>query len=733
MTIKCPKCQEDANNMVSIKIMGLDGEAPKEVSMCAECAENASVPDLLELLDLNGLEGLEGLLQAGGMNMSGNPIGDILQAALGGSNQSNSQATNGSAKTATKKPKRNGLLDSIGRNLNDLADEGKIPFVIGRDKEVDQMIEIINRKNKNNPVLIGESGVGKTAIAEGLALRIVNENVPEKLLNKEIYSIDAADIVAGTGIRGQLEAKLKALISELEERPEVLLFIDEIHQLVGAGSGEGAMDVGNILKPALSRGQIQVMGATTLKEYRMIEKDPALERRFQPVTVNEPSLEDAVEILKGIRSSYEQHHNVVLSDEVLQACVTLSHRYMQDRRLPDKAIDLLDIAGSKVNLRQDLKPMREMAAQLEEIRAEKEQMVLEQKFEAAADLRDQEVQIEASYEALRPSVQVEDIEGIVEEKTGIPVQKLQEKERTKMNNLAETLADNVIGQSAAVDKVAKSIRRARAGLKDPQRPIASFLFVGPTGVGKTELTKQLALELFGSKDAMIRLDMSEYMEKHSVSKLIGSPPGYVGHDEAGQLTEQVRRKPYSIILLDEIEKGHPDVQNMFLQILEDGRLTDSHGKTVSFKDTVIIATSNAGITDIKPKTLGFSATESTSLQESSLIDSLKPYFRPEFLNRFDGIVEFNHLEEESLVQIVDLLLSDLENKLKAQNISLNVTKEAKRQLTKLGYDKQFGARPLRRTIQQYIEDKATDLILDEEGVTAIKVRISKEEIIVEKA
>jgi ATP-dependent Clp protease ATP-binding subunit ClpE len=727
MTITCPKCNEETNEMVSIFIkLNEEDQNPKEISMCRKCSENGNVLEQLGLTDL---------LEGAGMNMSstGKSISDIFSAILGGHNQSNQQSTNGSTKTETKKSKRNGILDSIGRNLNDLANDGKIQHVIGREKEIDQVIEIINRKNKNNPVLIGESGVGKTAIAEGLALRIVNENVPEKLLNKEIYSIDAADIVMGTGIRGQLEAKLKALFAELEERPEVLLFIDEIHQLVGAGSGEGAMDVGNILKPALSRGQIQVMGATTLKEYRMIEKDPALERRFQPVTVLEPSMEDSVEILKGIRSSYEQHHDVILSDEVLQACVTLSHRYMQDRRLPDKAIDLLDIAGSKVNLRQDRKPMREIVAQIEEVRAEKEQMVLEQNFETAADLRDKEVQLEASYEALRPSVQVEDIEVIVEEKTGIPVRKLQEKERTKMKNLSETLGANVIGQSSAVEKVAKSIRRARAGLKDPQRPIASFLFVGPTGVGKTELTKQLALELFGSKDAMIRLDMSEYMEKHSVSKLIGSPPGYVGHDEAGQLTEQVRRKPYSIILLDEIEKGHPDVQNMFLQILEDGRLTDSHGKTVSFKDTVIIATSNAGITDIKPKTLGFNQAESTSLQESSLIDSLKPYFRPEFLNRFDGIVEFKHLEEESLVQIVDLLLSDLDSKLKAQNISLDVTEPAKKQLTKLGYDKQFGARPLRRTIQQYIEDKATDLILDEEGVTTIKVRLSQEEIIVEKA
>jgi len=721
MTIKCQKCKaENPNEMVSITLMGLPGEGPKQVSMCAQCAENASMSDLLGLKEGEG-------------PMGGNLMENIFQAIFGDSDPSNAQASNGSTKTKTKKPTRNGLLDSIGRNLNDLADEGKIPFVIGRDKEVDQMIEVINRKNKNNPVLIGESGVGKTAIAEGLALRIVNENVPEKLIGKVIYSIAAADILEGTGIRGQLEAKIKAIISEVENRPEVLLFIDEIHQLVGAGGGDGAMDVGNILKPALSRGQIQVMGATTLKEYRMIEKDPALERRFQPIMVNEPSTEDALEILKGIRSSYEQHHNVILSDEVLQTCVTLSHRYMQDRRLPDKAIDLLDIAGSRVNLRQDLKPMREMAAQLNDVRAQKEQMVLEQKFERAADLRDQEVKLEENYEALRPFVSVEDIEAIVEEKTGIPVQKLQEKERTKMNNLAESLQNNVIGQSAAVDKVAKSIRRARAGLKDPQRPIASFLFVGPTGVGKTELTKQLALELFGSKDAMVRLDMSEYMEKHSVSKLIGSPPGYVGHDEAGQLTEQVRRKPYSIILLDEIEKAHPDVQNMFLQILEDGRLTDSHGKTVSFKDTVIIATSNAGITDIKPKTVGFNKFESTSLQESSLMDSLKPYFRPEFLNRFDGIVEFSHLEEESLVKIVDLLLSDLEGKLKAQNISLDVTDPAKKQLTKLGYDKQFGARPLRRTIQQYIEDKATDLILDEEGVTTIKVRLSQEEIIVEKA
>ncbi|WP_047757696.1 ATP-dependent Clp protease ATP-binding subunit, partial [Geobacillus sp. ZGt-1] len=505
-------------------------------------------------------------------------------------------------KTMAKRPQSHGggFLDQFGRNLTQMAKAGLIDPVIGRDKEIARVIEILNRRNKNNPVLIGEPGVGKTAIVEGLALKIAEGQVPEKLLNKEVYLLDVASLVANTGIRGQFEERMKRLIAELQERKNIILFIDEIHLLVGAGAAEGSMDAGNILKPALARGELQVVGATTLKEYRQIEKDAALERRFQPVIVHEPTVEEAIAILKGIQPKYEQFHHVRYTDEAIEACVKLSHRYIQDRFLPDKAIDLLDEAGSKANLRLGPTDEKQLQERLIQIAKEKEQAAKEENYELAAKLRAEELKLEKQLEQgvtqERPTVDVADIEQIIAEKTGIPVGKLQADEKEKMKHLEENLAKKVIGQAEAVKKVAKAIRRSRAGLKAKHRPIGSFLFVGPTGVGKTELAKTLAEELFGTKDAMIRLDMSEYMEKHSVSKLIGSPPGYVGFEEAGQLTEKVRRNPYSIILLDEIEKAHPDVQHIFLQILEDGRLTDSQGRTVSFKDTVIIATSNAGVT-----------------------------------------------------------------------------------------------------------------------------------------
>lgn len=626
-----------------------------------------------------------------------------------------------------------GFIDQFGRNLSQFAKTGLIDPVIGREEEVKRVIEILNRRNKNNPVLIGEAGVGKTAIAEGLALKIVEGDVPNKLKNKEVYLLDVASIVANTGIRGQFEERMKQLITELQTRKNIILFIDEIHLLVGAGSAEGSMDAGNILKPALARGELQLIGATTLKEYRQIEKDAALERRFQPVNVLEPTVDEAIAILNGIKSKYEDFHEVSFTEEVLEACVQLSHRYIQDRFLPDKAIDLMDEAGSKLNLLSDYTNQDDAENRLAEIVKEKDQALKQEDYETAAKLRDEEAKLEKSLNekgsASRPTVTLQHIQEIIETKTGIPVGKLQQDEQTKMKNLLVNLNGKVIGQQEAVQKVAKAIRRSRAGLKSKHRPIGSFLFVGPTGVGKTELTKTLAEELFGSKDSMVRLDMSEYMEKHSVSKIIGSPPGYVGHEEAGQLTEKIRRNPYSIILLDEIEKAHPDVQHMFLQILEDGRLTDSQGHTVSFKESVIIMTSNAGVGHKSIK-VGFG--NSNGISESSLLDSLGGFFKPEFLNRFDSIIEFKSLEKEHLLQIVELMLTELETTLKEQRISLDVSKEVKERLAELGYHPAFGARPLRRFIQEQLEDGIADFILEESDATSLTAIIENDKITIKR-
>lgn len=636
--------------------------------------------------------------------------------------------------TKEQAPERGGILDELGRNLNDAARAGLIDPVIGREQEIERVIEILNRRNKNNPVLIGEPGVGKTAIAEGLALRITEGQVPAKLKNKQVYILDVASLVAGTGIRGQFEEKVKQVIAELQKRKNVILFVDEIHLLVGAGSAEGSMDAGNILKPALARGELQLIGATTLKEYRVIEKDAALERRLQPVMVKEPDMEAAIEILKGLRPKYEAFHQVSYSDDVIRACVEYSQRYIQDRFLPDKAIDLLDEAGSRLNLRSSAMDTTDMHERLQQIAQEKTEATSQEDYERAARLRDEEAAILAKLDQLdqveqRSLVTVADIQELIEQKTGIPVRKLQSDEQAKMKSLAAHLEAKVIGQAEAVTQVAKAIRRSRAGLKPKNRPIASFLFVGPTGVGKTELSKALAEELFGTRDSMIRLDMSEYMEKHSVSKLIGSPPGYVGHEEAGQLTERVRRNPYSIILLDEIEKAHPDVQHMFLQILEDGRLTDSQGRTVSFKETVIIATSNAGVSERKIE-VGFGA---KSPKPATVLDSLAGFFKPEFLNRFDSIISFSHLEKEDLVKIVDLLLVDVMASLQEQGRTISISSAAKEKLVELGYHPAFGARPLRRVIQQYVEDGIADLVIDEENVTAIAIDVIDDSIRVMKA
>nr|WP_221301881.1 ATP-dependent Clp protease ATP-binding subunit [Texcoconibacillus texcoconensis] len=633
------------------------------------------------------------------------------------------------------KDQDHGLLDELAQNISHSAKAGLIDPVIGRDEEIQQVIEALNRRNKSNPMLIGEPGVGKTAIAEGLALKIAENGVPKKLRNKQVYMLDVTSLVANTGVRGQFEERMKQLIAELKERQNVILFIDEIHMIVGAGSAEGSMDAGNILKPALARGEFQMIGATTLSEYRQIEKDAAFERRLQPIIVKEPTVDEAIEILRGIQDKYETYHEVTFTDEAIRACVTLADRYIQDRQLPDKAIDLLDESGSKMNLAySDGQTSTDPKARLNEIYVEKEQAIKEEKYERAAELQKEEKELLDKLDHAEEStnekvvIQVDDIQNIIEQKTGIPVSKLQEDEQSKLKSLEKRLAEKVIGQEEAVQKVAKAIRRSRVGLKAKHRPIGSFLFVGPTGVGKTELTKQLAEELFGQKDAMIRLDMSEYMEKHAVSKLIGSPPGYVGHEEAGQLTERVRRNPYSIILLDEIEKAHPDVHHMFLQILEDGQLTDSQGRTVSFKDTAIIMTSNAGVNE-KKVTVGFG--ENDKHEEVNILDSLGAYFKPEFLNRFDNIVRFNHLNEDHLIAIVDTMLSDLEETLQEQDLTITVSSEAKQRLADLGYHPAFGARPLRRVIQEQIEDPIADQLIDNEDRKSLHVDVIDEKIIVE--
>lgn len=629
---------------------------------------------------------------------------------------------------------KEGLLDELGSNLSHAAKAGIIDPVIGREKEVKRVIETLNRRNKNNPVLIGEPGVGKTAIAEGLALKIAEGNVPSKLLDKEIYLLDVASLVANTGVRGQFEERMKQLVSEMKNRKNVILFVDEVHLLVGAGTAESSqMDAGNILKPALARGELQLIGATTLKEYRQIEKDAALERRFQSIMVKEPSEEEAVQILQGLQERYEAYHNVSYTPEAIDGAVTLSKRYLQDRFLPDKAIDLMDEAGSRLNLAHAESDKETLQQRLDEIAKEKQAAAEKEDYERAANLRHQELLLEKkisdSTEQAKAEVTVEDIQLIIEEKTGIPVRKIQADEQSKMQHLADNLSKKVIGQDMAVEKVAKAVRRSRAGLKSKYRPIGSFLFVGPTGVGKTELTKALAEELFGTKDSLIRLDMSEYMEKHAVSKIIGSPPGYVGHEEAGQLTERVRRNPYSLILLDEIEKAHPDVQHMFLQIMEDGQLTDSHGRTVSFKDTVIIMTSNAG-TGVKNISVGFTSDNNEAV---STLESLSDYFKPEFLNRFDAIIPFNELHEQDLVEIVDIMLDELEGNVEEQGYTINVSDEAKHFLANKGYDPKFGARPLRRVIQNTVEDGITDLLLEDDQVVDIQVELLDDHIEVKKA
>ena len=642
----------------------------------------------------------------------------------------------GSAQTLPPSQEK-GLLEEFGINVTEIARRGDIDPVIGRDDEIIRVIEILNRRTKNNPVLIGEPGVGKTAVVEGLAQKIVDGDVPHKLQGKQVIRLDVVSLVQGTGIRGQFEERMQKLMEEIRKREDIILFIDEIHEIVGAGSaGDGNMDAGNILKPALARGELQLVGATTLNEYRIIEKDAALERRMQPVKVDEPTVEETITILKGIQKKYEDYHHVQYTDAAIEAAATLSNRYIQDRFLPDKAIDLLDEAGSKMNLTLNFVDPKVIDQRLIEAENLKSQATREEDFEKAAYFRDQiakykEMQKKKVTDQDTPIISEKTIEHIIEQKTNIPVGDLKEKEQSQLIHLAEDLKSHVIGQDDAVDKIAKAIRRNRVGLGTPNRPIGSFLFVGPTGVGKTELSKQLAIELFGSADSMIRFDMSEYMEKHSVAKLVGAPPGYVGYDEAGQLTEKVRRNPYSLILLDEVEKAHPDVMHMFLQVLDDGRLTDGQGRTVSFKDAIIIMTSNAG-TGKAEASVGFGAAREG--RTNSVLGELGNFFSPEFMNRFDGIIEFKALSKDNLLQIVELMLADVNKRLSSNNIHLDVTEKVKEKLVDLGYDPKMGARPLRRTIQDYIEDAITDYYLENPSEKDLKaVMTSKGKIQIKSA
>jgi ATP-dependent Clp protease ATP-binding subunit ClpC len=628
----------------------------------------------------------------------------------------------GQAGTATP------TVDQFGRDLTKMAKEGKLDPVIGREAEIERIIQILSRRTKNNPCLIGDPGVGKTAIVEGLAQRINEGNVPENLKGKRVVALELAGVVAGTKYRGEFEERLRNIMEELRNAGNVIVFIDEMHTIIGAGAAEGAIDASNILKPALARGELQAIGATTLDEYRKhIERDPALERRFQPIMVGEPTKEESLEILKGLRDRYEAHHRVKITDAALKAAVNLSARYINDRFLPDKAIDLIDEAASRVRMKAYTAPpdLKEMEERLETLRQEKESAVRSQEFEQAAKLRDKEQQLKEELENLKrdweqrklkdtQSVTEEDIAQIVSAWTGIPVTQLAQEETERLLNMEQILHKRVVGQSEAVKAVSRAIRRSRAGLKDPKRPIGSFIFLGPTGVGKTELARALAESLFGDEDALIRLDMSEYMEKHTTSRLIGSPPGYVGYDEGGQLTEQVRRKPYSVILFDEIEKAHPEVFNVLLQVLEDGRLTDGKGRTVDFRNTVIIMTSNVGAGRLKQTSLGFRPGNSEKDYEDmkdTILGELKYTFRPEFLNRIDEIIVFHALEEEHLSEIVNLMLAEVQGRLAEYGIGIKVTEKAKKLLAAEGFDPTYGARPLRRVIQQKVEDEISEQML----------------------
>ena len=713
--------------------------------------------DLAENIDINNLENIEGAITFGNVDEDGEneddeerpkfagaaiPLGSIFSNMFNGQKPNSENQENESKKTIrvekkknVKQSKKKKFLDTYGTNLTNKAKNNELDLVIGRDKEIQRVIQILNRRSKNNPCLIGEPGVGKTAIAQGLALRIASGSVPAKLLNKEVYLLDMTAVIAGTQFRGQFEARMKAIIDECRNDGNIILVIDEIHNIIGAGDAEHSMNAANILKPSLANGELQMIGTTTLKEYRKyIEKDTALERRFQPIIVEEPSVEDAISILQGIKQYYEDYHHVKISNDIIRQIVNMSEKYIHDRFLPDKAIDILDEACSRINLEnKDLYQLEMLKQELKNVQAQKEEVAqadTTEDYQKAADLKTKECklieEIDKINKKMKPrNLTIQDIATVIESWTKIPVKKITEAETQKLLNLETNLHKRVIGQEDAVNAVSRAIRRNRAGLQNEKRP-PSFIFVGPTGVGKTELAKSLAYEMFGSEDSIIRIDMSEYMESHSTSKLIGAPPGYVGYDDAGQLTEKVKRKPYSIILLDEIEKAHPDVFNILLQVLDDGKLTDSQGNTVSFANTIIIMTSNAG-SNLNTNSIGFGK---QTVDKNKIEDSLKDVFRPEFLNRIDEIIVFNSLNKDELLQIVDLMLKDTIKALKAKDISFEISNSAKQFILDKGTNIKFGARPLRRAIQRYLEDEISEKILKGEltnGQT-IKINLSNNEL-----
>ena len=758
----CSMCKKNTA-VIFINKQGADGKAEVE-GLCYECAKkkginpidtmakqanlsDKDIQDLSNKLDtmfknlsdnmadidedelsemINGESEIEGA--------QGVPLGSIFSGLFGikqNEDESSNYSSGGTQKVKekTKPNKKRKALDTYGTNLTVKAKNNQIDRVIGRDKEIERMIQILNRRSKNNPCLIGEPGVGKTAIAQGLALRIASGSVPAKLLNKEVYLLDMTAVIAGTQFRGQFEARMKAIIDECRNDGNIILVIDEIHNIIGAGDAEHSMNAANILKPSLANGELQMIGTTTLKEYRKyIEKDTALERRFQPIIVEEPSVEDAISILQGIKQYYEDYHHVRISNDIIRQIVNMSEKYIHDRFLPDKAIDILDEACSKINLNdKDLYDLEVLNNQLKEVQAKKEEAAQAdstEDYQKAAELKTQECALLEQIDNLKKRMQpkdltTQDIANVIESWTKIPVNKITEEETKKLLNLEDNLHKRIIGQNEAVEAVSRAIRRNRVGLKSTKRP-PSFIFVGPTGVGKTELAKALAYEMFGSEKSIIRFDMSEYMESNSTAKLIGAPPGYVGYDDAGQLTERVKRNPYSIILLDEIEKAHNDVFNILLQVLDDGRLTDAQGNTVSFENTIIIMTSNAG-SNLNTNSIGFGGTSEAS--KNRMLGALKDLFRPEFLNRIDEIVAFDSLTNEQLLQIVDLMVSDTQKVLNDRNIGLILTDEAKKYVLTKGTDLKYGARPLRRAIQRYVEDELSDMILKSELTNGKKVLV----------
>ena len=728
----CSMCKKNTavifiNKQANLSDKDIQDLSNKLDTMFKNLSDNMADIDEDELSEMiNGESEIEGA--------QGVPLGSIFSGLFGikqNGDESSNYSSGGTQKVKekTKPNKKRKALDTYGTNLTVKAKNNQIDRVIGRDKEIERMIQILNRRSKNNPCLIGEPGVGKTAIAQGLALRIASGSVPAKLLNKEVYLLDMTAVIAGTQFRGQFEARMKAIIDECRNDGNIILVIDEIHNIIGAGDAEHSMNAANILKPSLANGELQMIGTTTLKEYRKyIEKDTALERRFQPIIVEEPSVEDAISILQGIKQYYEDYHHVRISNDIIRQIVNMSEKYIHDRFLPDKAIDILDEACSKINLNdKDLYDLEVLNNQLKDVQAKKEEAAQAdstEDYQKAAELKTQECALLEQIDNLKKRMQpkdltTQDIANVIESWTKIPVNKITEEETKKLLNLEDNLHKRIIGQNEAVEAVSRAIRRNRVGLKSTKRP-PSFIFVGPTGVGKTELAKALAYEMFGSEKSIIRFDMSEYMESNSTAKLIGAPPGYVGYDDAGQLTERVKRNPYSIILLDEIEKAHNDVFNILLQVLDDGRLTDAQGNTVSFENTIIIMTSNAG-SNLNTNSIGFGGTSEAS--KNRMLGALKDLFRPEFLNRIDEIVAFDSLTNEQLLQIVDLMVSDTQKVLNDRNIGLILTDEAKKYVLTKGTDLKYGARPLRRAIQRYVEDELSDMILKSELTNGKKVLV----------